>query len=84
MWNFSPKHVFTDSSGMFWRERRLPPGTYTDGQSIYEPSYRYRDGRNGMYRTGDLDPYLSKKSDKEKSQIMNKLKNDAPDVVLEL
>lgn len=35
----------TDSSGMYWRERRLPSGLYTDGKTVYEASYRYDDGR---------------------------------------
>merc|ERR1712232_519326 len=39
LWNFSPKHMFTDSSGSFWRERRLSPGLYTDGNYVYESTY---------------------------------------------
>jgi hypothetical protein len=30
---------------MFWRERRLREGLYTDGKSVYEATYRYQDGR---------------------------------------
>ena len=45
MWNFSPKGFLTDSSGMYWRERRLSSGLYTDGKTVFESSYRYDDGR---------------------------------------
>lgn len=85
LWNFSPKHVFSDSSGMYWRERRLRPGMYTDGNMVYETSYRYRDGRNGMHRLSSFDKYLSSKAidPSQKTNILRRLKEDAPDVVLE-
>lgn len=70
---------------MYWRERRLRPGLYTDGNTVYEASYRYRDGRNGMRRLSTFDKYLSSKSisEKQKSKILRRLKEDTPDVVLE-
>ena len=30
---------------MYWRERRLREGLYTDGKNVYEATYRYQDGR---------------------------------------
>jgi len=86
LWNFSPKHFFTDSSGAYWRERRLRPGIYTDGLTVYEASYRYRDGRNGMHRVSSLQQFLASKSvdAKQKERIMTRLKEAEPDVVLEL
>lgn len=70
---------------MYWRERRLRPGLYTDGNTVYEASYRYRDGRNGMRRLSPFDKYLSSKAvdEKQKSKILRRLKEDTPDVVLE-
>lgn len=86
LFNFSPKHFVTDSSGAYWRERRLRPGMYTDGETVYEASYRYRDGRNGMHKVSTLKQFLSSKSvdAKEKKSILKKLREAAPDVVLEL
>jgi len=86
IFNFSPKHFFTDSSGAYWRERRLRPGMYTDGDSVYEASYRYRDGRNGMHKVSTLKQFLSSAAvnSKDKDKILKKLKAAAPDVVLEL
>lgn len=86
LYNFSLKHFFTDSSGAYWRERRLRPGMYTDGESVYESSYRYRDGRNGMHRVGSLQQFLASSSVdvKDKDKILKKLKEAAPDIVLEL
>lgn len=77
--------MFTDSSGMFWRERRLRPGLYTDGQSVYEASYRYRDGRNGMHRRSTLAQFLNSKAvdAPQKEKIVKRLKEDTPDLVLE-
>jgi hypothetical protein len=71
---------------MYWRERRLRPGLYTDGKSVYETSYRYRDGRNGMHRVSALQQYLESKSvkDEQKKNILKRLKEAEPDVVLEL
>lgn len=86
LWNFSPKHMFTDSSGMYWRERRVQPGLYTDGVSVYESSYRYNDGRNGMYRVSAFGQFLNSKTIKpeQKETILKRLQDDTPDVVLEL
>lgn len=86
LWNFSPKHFFTDPSGMYWRERRLRPGLYTDGVSVYESSYRYEDGRNGMHRVSAFQQFLGSKSIKseQKEKILKRLQHDAPDIVLEL
>ena len=85
LWNVSPKRFFTDSSGMYWRERRLKPGLYTDGNTVYEATYRYRDGRNGMHRVSPLRTYLDSPAvdPKQKERILKKLAADAPDVVLE-
>jgi hypothetical protein len=86
IWNFSPKHMFTDSSGNYWRERRLQPGLYTDGVSVFESSYRYGDGRNGMHRISGFRQFLNSKTIKpdQKQKIIKRLQQDAPDVVLEL
>jgi hypothetical protein len=85
LWNFSPKHFFTDSSGAFWRERRLSPGLYTDGKLVYESSYRYTDGKNGMKPISRLDALLKSKVIKRdiKTKLVRRLKSDAPDVVIE-
>lgn len=71
---------------MYWRERRLRPGLYTDGQSVYEASYKYSEGRNGMHRVSGFQQFLTSKAinSKQKKQILKRLKEDAPDVVLEL
>jgi hypothetical protein len=71
---------------MYWRERRLKPGLYTDGVSVYESSYRYSDGRNGMHRVSGFQQFLSSKAvnKEQKERITKRLKADAPDVVLEL
>eukprot|EP00523_Entomoneis_sp_CCMP467_P004357 CAMPEP_0168745688 /NCGR_PEP_ID=MMETSP0724-20121128/14751_1 /TAXON_ID=265536 /ORGANISM="Amphiprora sp., Strain CCMP467" /LENGTH=344 /DNA_ID=CAMNT_0008793417 /DNA_START=26 /DNA_END=1060 /DNA_ORIENTATION=- len=85
LWNFSPKHFFTDSSGMYWRERRMRPGLYTDGQTVYEASYRYKDGRNGMHQYSSFQDFVRSPSvDKStKERITKRLKEDVPDIVLE-
>jgi len=85
LWNFSPKHFFTDSSGAFWRERRLSPGLYTDGRLVYESSYRYTDGKNGMKPISRLDALLRSKAIKSdiKTKLLKRLESDAPDVVIE-
>lgn len=86
LFNFSPKHFFSDSSGAYWRERRLRPGMYTDGETVYEASYRFRDGRNGMHKVSTLKQFLSSRAVdiNEKKNILKKLREDPPDVVLEL
>jgi hypothetical protein len=70
---------------MYWRERRLPPGTYTDGTTVFETTYRYKDGRNGMRRSRTLSQFMRDASvDKAtKEKIMKKIQKDHPDVVLE-
>jgi hypothetical protein len=70
---------------MYWRERRLRPGMYTDGKTVYEASYRYRDGRNGMHHRSSLDQFLSSKAidPKQKERIVIRLQVDTPEVVLE-
>lgn len=85
LWNRSPRKFFADSSGMFWRERRLSPGIYTDGVSVYESSYRYRDGRNGMHKLSTFADFLKSKRipESDKEQIMRRLAHESPDVVLE-
>lgn len=85
LWNFSPKHFFTDSSGAFWRERRLPQGLYTDGNLVYEQKYRYSDGKNGMKPISRLDALLKSKAIKNdiKADLLKRLEKDAPDVVIE-
>lgn len=85
LWNFSPKHFFTDSSGAFWRERRLPSGLYTDGRLVYESSYRYTDGKNGMKPISKLDALLKSKAIKSdvKKNLLTRLKTGAPDIVIE-
>jgi hypothetical protein len=72
---------------MYWRERRLPPGIYTDGSLVYQTTYRYRDGRNGMRKLQSLSKYLDDKKNKvdtaTKDKLMKKMKNYNPDLVLE-
>lgn len=89
------KNMMTDSSGMFWRERRLPSGLYTDGINLYESSYRYRDGRNGMHRISSIsfNNYINQIQQKGsikaqhhkniKDRILHRLQHDTPDIVLE-
>ena len=67
---------------MYWRERRVRPGMYTDGQSVYESSYRYRDGRNGMHKVSSLQTYLQRNKD-NRQQLAEKLQKGTPDIVLE-
>lgn len=86
LWNFSPRRIFTTSSGSFWRERRVSPGLYTDGTNVYESVYRYRDGRNGMKMVAKLDRFLSSPviGREEKARIVERLKGgDTPDLVVE-
>jgi hypothetical protein len=89
LWNFGGlSSLLTDAKGMYyWRERRLAPGLYTDGATVYEASYRYRDGRNGMHRKSTLAQFLKSPSVQahQKKQISQRLKQkDDPDIVLEL
>jgi hypothetical protein len=70
---------------MYWRERRLLPGMYTDGKTVYEASYRYRDGRNGMHKLSSFQEFLNSRSidATKKEKILKRLADDTPDVVLE-
>ena len=83
--NIILQHFFTDSSGHYWRERRLRPGLYTDGKTVFEATYRYGDGRNGMNRKSSLDTLLKSSAieQKTKDRIVKRLKEDVPDLVLE-
>lgn len=86
LWNFSPRRMFTTSSGSFWRERRILPGLYTDGITVYESVYRYRDGRNGMKPVAKLNKLLTSPGIRmeEKLRIVERLKvGDVPDLVVE-
>lgn len=86
LWNFSPTRFFTTSSGSFWRERRINPGLYTDGTTVYESVYRYRDGKNGMKPVAKLSNFLASKGlgFEDKMRVVDRLKGgDAPDVVVE-
>jgi hypothetical protein len=86
LWNMSFKHMFTDSSGMFWRERRLSSQQlYTDGQIVYESSYRYLDGRNGMHKVSSLSDFLRSRAidPTVKQSLLQRLAKDVPDLVLE-
>ena len=95
LWNMSLKHMLTDSSGMYWRERRIHsinPNDlthqflYTDGNHVYEATYRYMpDGRNGMHKVSTLAEFLNSRSidSKMKQRIVQRLQNDTPDIVLE-
>lgn len=84
LWNFSPKRMFTTSSGSFWRERRINPGLYTDGTTVYESVYRYRDGKNGMKPVAKLSNFLASPGlgYEDKMRVVERLKGgDEPDVV---
>jgi len=86
LWNFSPKRMFTTPSGSFWRERRINPGLYTDGTTVYESVYRYRDGKNGMKPVAKLSNFLASSGlgYEEKMRVVDRLKGgDEPDVVVE-
>jgi hypothetical protein len=86
LWNMSLKHVFTDNSGMFWRERRFPSQElYTDGQVVYESTYRFLDGRNGMRKVSSLSDFLRSRAvdAKIKKNLLQRLAKDVPDLVLE-
>ncbi|KAL3815602.1 hypothetical protein ACHAXA_007134 [Cyclostephanos tholiformis] len=86
MWNFSPRRMLTTPSGSFWRERRVTPGLYTDGSTVYESVYRFRDGKNGMKPVAKLGSFLSSPAigQEEKMRILERLKGrDEPDLVVE-
>lgn len=63
----------------------MRPGLYTDGETVYEASYRYRDGRNGMHRRTTLQKYLNSRAMDvaQKTKLLQRLKQDTPDIVLE-
>mmetsp|Transcript_15011 Transcript_15011/g.22859 ORF Transcript_15011/g.22859 Transcript_15011/m.22859 type:complete len:405 (+) Transcript_15011:121-1335(+) len=84
MWNYNPLNFFTDNSGMFWRERRLPEGVYTDGVSFYQPSYRYSDGRNGMKKIGSI-KVIARSSGNFNllKDVKKQIQGRRPDIVLE-
>ena len=85
LWNFSPTAFFTDRSGMYWRQRRLSPGIYTDGEKVYETSYHYAEGRNGMKLISDnLNQYFDAHPEFDKNKVLEKMSTYArPDLVLE-
>ena len=85
LWNFSPKGFFTDSSGMYWRERRLASGVYTDGDQVYETSYRYSDGRNGIRKVDSLGSFLNNTQIDEstKQNVHKALAKKFPDLMIE-
>lgn len=85
LWNFSPKSFFTDRSGMYWRQRRLSPGIYTDGEKVYETSYHYAEGRNGMKLISrNLNEYFEVHPEFDKNNLLGKMNKGArPDLVLE-
>lgn len=61
------------------------PGMYTDGKTVYEATYRYRDGRNGMHKLSSFQEFLNSRSigASKKEKIVERLAMDTPDVVLE-
>ena len=85
LWNFSPKALFTDRSGMYWRQRRLSPGIFTDGNKVYETTYHYSEGRNGMKVVSEsLEEYIQKNPDISKEKLLEKMNGGTkPDFVLE-
>mmetsp|Transcript_43184 Transcript_43184/g.43789 ORF Transcript_43184/g.43789 Transcript_43184/m.43789 type:complete len:133 (-) Transcript_43184:225-623(-) len=48
LWNINPLIFFTDRSGHSQREKRVRDGIYTYGETMYQASYDYVHGRNGM------------------------------------
>jgi len=69
---------------MYWRERRIRPGIYTDGLNVYESTFRYVEGKNGMKKLGlDLTSYLDKFPGVDGRKILQKVNASSPDVVSE-
>ena len=70
---------------MYWRERRLPPGIFTDGTAVFETTYRYKDGRNGIRKIRTLNQFLQDATvDKAtKEGILKRVQSDPPDIVIE-
>jgi len=86
LWNFSPTAFFTDRSGLYWRQRRVfPNSAFTDGQKVYESSYHYSEGRNGVKLvSNNLEKYLDQYGEDTKERFLQKLDGKAkPDFVLE-
>jgi len=88
LWNFNPVHYFTQRSGMYWREKRLPrQGLYTDGAALFNSVYRYTEGKNGMKPISNIDfnSFLQKWNapQSDKDALKQKLEHGSPDVVLE-
>ena len=85
LWNFSPKAFFTDRSEMYWRQRRLTPGVYTDGENVYETIYHYGEGRNGMKLISEnLNSYLDSHPEFQKERLLQNVNGSSkPDIVME-
>lgn len=88
--NFAPKQFLTDKSGMKTRERRIKPGLYTDGESVYEGTYDYRKGKNVMRKynspmaSSDLKEYLkTNMGDGQVEKLMSRIAEEQPDIVIE-
>ncbi len=90
LWNLNPiKALFLDRSGHKYRERRIPGGIYTDGAKVYEASYDFHYGRNGMkIISSSLGSFLNEttmftweQAEKLKEKLL--LKRKSPDVVVE-
>mmetsp|Transcript_6213 Transcript_6213/g.9076 ORF Transcript_6213/g.9076 Transcript_6213/m.9076 type:complete len:384 (-) Transcript_6213:47-1198(-) len=90
LWNVNPiKELFLDRSGHKYRERRVPGGIYTDGAKVYEASYDFHYGRNGMkIISNSLASFLNEttvlgaeQAEKLKQRLM--LKRKSPDIVVE-
>lgn len=86
LWNVRPKHFFTDSSGHYWRERRLKQGLYSDGKQVFESSYDFKNGKNGMHKVSTVEQFAkSKKVDVSvKKGLLKRFKEDSPDIVYDL
>mmetsp|Transcript_46317 Transcript_46317/g.68332 ORF Transcript_46317/g.68332 Transcript_46317/m.68332 type:complete len:364 (+) Transcript_46317:174-1265(+) len=88
LWNVNLKNVFLDRSGHKFRERRLLGGLYTDGAKVFENSYDYDNGRNGMKTiSNNLKAFLARDDcpvdGVAKEKLEKKLKTGGPDVVVE-
>ena len=90
LWNVNPiKALFLDRSGHKYRERRIPGGIYTDGAKVYQASYDFHYGRNGMkLLSNNLGKYLNEttlfsreKAEKFTEKILQERKS--PDIVVE-
>ncbi len=76
LWSLSPMRFFSTPLGSFWRERRIDPVLYMDGNTVYELVYRYRDGKNGMKPVAKLSKFLASPGlgYKEKMRAVKRLK----------